>query len=270
MSEGILVDLPAVPDNQVLTSFVTRNTVHLLCLDIPGHCFRSFALDITKKATEFMFKQKGRKAQRKDDSAGTLHNSLIDCHSDVWTRFPVVAAVRRQTLLSSDRQRKSIVFVADRDHRAFSRRFLEMIRTFEDQTKKPTEGELRSIEISAMRFENFAIQDHAAMISRFRAGEWLIDLLCLIPIHIALAQENRFIPLKDGVLSAEVEQSLLGADVGQIVDSLSFGWYESLFQSYQSHKVNHPLRCVRFTDVVNLCFAACESCLLHGSVSCNL
>jgi hypothetical protein len=134
------------------------------------------------------------------------------------------------------------VFVAHCDHRAFCRRFSEMIHSFEKRTKKPTDGQLLSIEISAMGFEDFASQISSATISRFRAGEWLVDLLCLIPIHIAVAQENRFIPLKDGVLSAEVERSLLGADVGQIVDSLSFGWYESLFQSYQSHKVKILLR----------------------------
>ena len=58
-----------------------------------------------------------------------------------------------------------------------------------------------------------------------------------IPIHIAITKENRFIPFKDGVSSAELEKSLLGADVGRIVDNLSFGWYESLFQSYMVSKV---------------------------------
>lgn len=74
-------------------------------------------------------------------------------------------------------------------------------------------------------------------VSQFRVGEWLVDFLCLIPIHIAITKENRFIPLKDGVSSPELEKSLLGAEVGQVVDSLSFGWYESLFQSYMASKV---------------------------------
>ncbi|KAG8220322.1 hypothetical protein J3R82DRAFT_3396, partial [Butyriboletus roseoflavus] len=67
------------------------------------------------------------------------------------------------------------------------------------------------------------------------AGEWLVDFLCLIPIHLALMKENRFVPLKDGVYSPELER--LGVDVNRIVDSLSFGWYESLFQSYMASKV---------------------------------
>jgi hypothetical protein len=69
----------------------------------------------------------------------------------------------------------------------------------------------------------------------------LADLLCLIPIHIAITQENRFVPLKDGVVSAQLEKSLLGAEVNKIVDSLSLGWYESIFQSYWASKVRVSL-----------------------------
>ena len=74
--------------------------------------------------------------------------------------------------------------------------------------------------------------------SEFRAGEWLVDLLCLIPIHIAVAQNDRFVPLKDGVHSSEFERTLLGATVEQVTDRLSFGWYESIFASYMASKVN--------------------------------
>lgn len=74
-------------------------------------------------------------------------------------------------------------------------------------------------------------------VSKYRVGEWLVDLLCLIPIHIAVCRENRFVPLGNGVISAELERTLLGADVNQIVDHLSFGWYESVFQSYMASKV---------------------------------
>jgi hypothetical protein len=75
-------------------------------------------------------------------------------------------------------------------------------------------------------------------VSKFLAGEWVVNFLCLIPIHIAITKENRFVPLKDGVYSTELERSLLGADVNRIVDSLSFGWYESIFQSYMATKVS--------------------------------
>jgi len=60
-----------------------------------------------------------------------------------------------------------------------------------------------------------------------------------IPIHIAVTRDNVFLPLKDGVSSAEHEHSLLGAEVSQIVDAISLGWYESIFQSYMSQKVRN-------------------------------
>ena len=66
----------------------------------------------------------------------------------------------------------------------------------------------------------------------------MVDLFCLIPIHIAIARENRFIPLKDGVWAPDTEKALLGAEMGRIVDTLSFGWYESIFQSYMAMKVS--------------------------------
>ena len=75
-------------------------------------------------------------------------------------------------------------------------------------------------------------------VSHFKAGEWLVDMLCLIPIHLAVARDNRFVPFKDGVWSLELERSLLGATIEQVIDSLSFGWYESIFQSYMSKKVH--------------------------------
>ena len=67
--------------------------------------------------------------------------------------------------------------------------------------------------------------------------EWLVDLLCLIPIHIAVCRENRFVPLANGVLSAALEKSLLGAEVNRLADKLPFGWYEAIFQSYIALKV---------------------------------
>jgi len=76
------------------------------------------------------------------------------------------------------------------------------------------------------------------LVSRFYLGEWIVDILCLIPIQLAITRENRFIPLKDGVISADYERSLLGADVSTVADSISFGWYESILQSYMAVKVS--------------------------------
>jgi hypothetical protein len=212
-------------------------------LDLNSGSVQSIAIDITKKVTEFMFKENGNRNASNNRARHTLHNSLLDCHAEVWSRFPVVAAVKRRTVTSSsERQPKSITFIAENHSQPFDSYFSELIQTFERTARKPTGDELRRIKVSAKRFMSFRNQvviDSNWDVSRYRVGEWLVDLLCLIPIHIAVCRENRFVPLADGVLTSDLERSLLGAEVSKIVDRLSFGWYESIFQSYLATKVCH-------------------------------
>ncbi|KAJ6519114.1 hypothetical protein C8R45DRAFT_851769, partial [Mycena sanguinolenta] len=223
----------------VLTSFVNRRNVHLVGIDMDAHVCRSVGLDITKKTTEFMFKETGVRSSSNSKTAITSHNSLIDCFSDVWTRFPVVAAVQRRTILSSvDRKARKLIFITDRDHDRFKPHFSELIYAFEQRTRKPTGDALKSIGVLTFPSVSFsqAWPDDQWGLSTFRAGEFLVELLCLIPLQLAVTRENRFLPLKDGQTSATWERSLLGAEVGQIVDSISVGWYESVFQSYMTSK----------------------------------
>ncbi|KIJ14073.1 hypothetical protein PAXINDRAFT_100399 [Paxillus involutus ATCC 200175] len=241
-TDGIPLDVPQLPldDSLCLTSLTNKSAVHLLRLDIAGQRCESFALGITRKVTEFTFKEKGIRTSTTSTAKVTAHNSLIDCHADVWARFPVVPAVGRETISSESLGRKkSIVFITDRDHGHYAHHFSNLITTFERTTKKPGGDILRRISVSGVPFSTALdeIQNDAEWnVSQFFAGEWVVNFLCLIPIHIAITKENRFVPLKDGVYSTELERSLLGADVNGIVDSLTFGWYESIFQSYMSTK----------------------------------
>jgi hypothetical protein len=227
--------------NLVISSFVRRGAVYLLKLDLSAHTCSSVALDITRKVTEFMFREKKSRGAMSRDAHLTAHNCVIDCHADVWTRFPVLPAVQRAIISSSDRCRRSILFVTDRDHNRYQPHFADMIETFERTSKKPTGDKLSTLHISATTFDSFAANFPPDVewndTSIFKVGEWVVDLLCLIPIHLALARDNRFVPLKDGIYSVEVERSLLGAEINRIVDSISFGWYESIFQSYMADKV---------------------------------
>ncbi|KAF8726080.1 hypothetical protein AX14_008092 [Amanita brunnescens Koide BX004] len=229
----------------VISSLVRRSAVHLLKLDLPAHTCSSVALDITRKITEFKFREKDSGGTLSRDALLTVHNCLMDCHADVWTRFPVLPAVQRATISSNDRCRRSILVVTDQNHNRYQPHFADMIETFERTTKKPTGDKLSTLQVSPMTFNsfiaNFSPDAEWNNMSIFKLGEWVVDLLCLIPIHLALARDNRFVPLKDGVYSVEVEKSLLGAEINRIVDSISFGWYESIFQSYMADK---PVRVV--------------------------
>ncbi|KAG9090108.1 Vacuolar protein sorting-associated protein 13A [Ceratobasidium sp. 370] len=112
-----------------------------------------------------------------------------------------------------------------------------MISSFERTTRKPMDGTLSSISV-------FASTDGAASlsngVSEFLFGSFIVELLCLIPLQ--------FIPLKDGVWDPAYERSLLGADVPAIIDALSLGWYESLFQSYMATKASGLVRVVSSMD----------------------
>ncbi|KAG1886418.1 uncharacterized protein F5891DRAFT_1082392 [Suillus fuscotomentosus] len=241
-TDGVPLEISDLPLDQplLLTSLIKRSIVHLVTLDIDSNSCRSFALDITRRVTEFTFKEKGGRGGASQSEHATAHNCLIDCHADVWTRFPVLPAVQRETITSSsNRCPRTLVFITNRDHHMFSPHFHDLIYNFERTSKKPTGTILKSMSISATTYSDFSnslLRAADWSVSKFRAGEWLVDILCLIPIHIAVTRENRFIPLKDGVYSTELEKSLLGADVNRIVNHLSFGWYESLFQSYMAKK----------------------------------
>ena len=210
-------------------------------LDITSKSVQSIAIKITQKRTELMFRENDDGNGSNNRIRHTLHNSLLDCHAEVWSRFPVVPAVKRRTLTpSSERQDKSITFIAENHSPSFESYFSDLIQTFERTTRKPTSGELRRIQVTAKEFSMFideVIMNSDWEVSRYLVGEWLVELLCLIPIQIAVCRENRFVPLADGVLSSDLERSLLGAEVSKIVDKLSFGWYESIFQSYLATKV---------------------------------
>jgi len=251
-TEGIELNVPNLPVGQsfVVTSLTSRSIVHLLWLDFSALKCQSYVLGITRRITEFMFREKASRGSSSKATNASAHNCLVDCHSEVWTRFPVQAAVQRETISSATlRSQRTLVFVTDRNFDMFAPHFADMIFAFERTTKKPTGDVLKSIKVSAASFAVFTQELCGAKqwnVSQYRAGEWVVDFLCLIPIHIAVTKENRFIPLKDGVYSPEVEKSLLGAEVNRIVDSISFGWYESLFQSYMATKVVRPM----ISDVV--------------------
>ncbi|KAI6143615.1 hypothetical protein BKA82DRAFT_2416446 [Pisolithus tinctorius] len=246
-TEGISLNIPDLPVGEplVVTSLIKRTAVHLLKLDLSTCCCQSYALDITRRHTEFMFRERVNRNSTSARAHETAHNCLIDCHSEVWTRFPVCAAVPRETISSASlRGQKSLVFVTDRSFDMFAPHFSQMIHSFERTARKPTGNALKSVKVSAASFDVFAQElcDGATWnVSQYRAGEWIVDFLCLIPIHIAVTKDNRFIPLKDGVYSPSLERELLGAGINRIVDNISFGWYESLFQSYMATK---PVRVV--------------------------
>ncbi|KAG8930698.1 hypothetical protein FRC01_002392 [Tulasnella sp. 417] len=187
-----------------ITSIGERGRVFILGLNPSAHTIVSVGVDISRKETEYQFRAKSEGPKPHPAQASSASNVLVTCFSEVWDRFPVMAAIQR------------------------------MIRTFEETSKKPTGQRLASIHVSSSTFDDAEWETPPT--SMFKAGEWIVELLCLIPIHIAVADENRFVPLKDGVRDHAVERELLGAEVSRIIDSISLGWYESIFSVYMASK----------------------------------
>ena len=244
-TDGIRLELPKFSlDGALVTSILNRKRVFLLALDVVTQCVGSVAIDISGKVAEVVFQDTESANGLNNDpriTVATEHNILLDCHKEVWTQFPIIPAVKgRIATYSIQRQPRSLTFISENTTQPFASHFSNLIQEFVRTTGKSTGNELRGIKVSATDFVSFrdeTVFDPNWNITRYHVGEWLVDLLCLVPIQIAVCRENRFVPLANGINSPELERSLLGADVNQIVDNLSFGWYEAIFKSYMATKV---------------------------------
>lgn len=217
-THGINIPLPPFvnPLSPIAVSSVgNRHSTHVIFLDKQNRSCISLSMRITKKSTDFEFTSSDDHVERKK-ARDTINNALIDCHSEVWTRFPIQAAIQREHTAMANPAPKTILFVSSADPDAFQPYFTTMVRDFEHKTRKPTRGILSKIRISAT--ENWFPSDQVFRLSRYQMGDWLVGLFCLIPIHIAITGSNRFKPLKDGVISPDFERSLLGASVSEIAE----------------------------------------------------
>ncbi|KAG8985188.1 hypothetical protein FRB94_003989 [Tulasnella sp. JGI-2019a] len=233
---GIVRDLPthfSLGTQFAVTSLGQQNFSLLTLLpDIPG--IGSVSVEISGKETEYQFREKKKHGQLFKMIVAE-HNSLLNCLFEVWGRYPVVPAIKRETLSADGRLDAAVTFVTDYPTGRFTRYFKGIVREFKRLSRKPTDRRLDNIRLEYLSFNDIDWDGGSGSV--FRAGEWLVELLCLIPIRIAIALENRFAPLKDGVFDSRLEQHLLGAEVPRIIDTLSLGWYESIFGWYAAKEV---------------------------------
>ncbi|KAG8897412.1 hypothetical protein FRC00_004306, partial [Tulasnella sp. 408] len=239
--DGIVKDLPEsfnVTSNFCVSSTGERSKAFLMAFDFAHPRILSSALEIGRKEAEYQFRAKGEA----NKTATTVHNSLINCFSEVWQRFPVAAAIQRQTVSEAGRQAQRVTFVSSLTSYSFKEYFKRMVQDFERLARKPTEQKLTRIVVDSSPFDEVSCE--VLSTSQYKAGEWIAELLCLIPIHIAVTIENRFVPLKDGVLNSALERQLLGEEVSKIINSISLGWYESIFSSYMANKLVKVVSCM--------------------------
>jgi hypothetical protein len=150
--------------------------------------------------------------------------------TDHCGRYPVLPTIVRDNL--SGEHRPSLTLVADDCSPLLSADtyWQDMKTRFTQDTKKPTDDLLDNFVPSVQDAGNFLLAIDAG--SAYLVGEWLAELICLLPVQLAVTKDNRFVPLKDGMLSLENERALLGADVPTIADYLTLGLLESLLGNY--------------------------------------
>lgn len=211
---GILLTLPSWASSttpMAVSSIGNRDSVHIILLRPEDSTCASHVIRITQKSSAFAFQHDLNEANRQRNR-NSIHNSLIDSHAEVWTRFPIDAPIHQEATSEAIRCLKNIMFISN-SMGSFESYFKRMVADFDLSTRKPSQS-LKSITISSS--SNWDPTTASADVSIFRLGDWLVRMLCLIPIHLAVTSSNRFIPLKDGVASSNFERSLLGANVTQI------------------------------------------------------
>lgn len=236
--DGIVLELPELSmDSAVIASMGKGSKVFFITLDQTNNTCQSFILDITSKHSEFQLSNRDRSESPRPASAhSTIHNSLIDCHADIWARFPILHHFRKSDKGTSIRQRRSIQFVSSYYTNMFQPHFAHLVKNFKRMSKKPVGTVLASVTVSGTTYGYF-IKQVLHGISTYKVGAWLTGLIGLVPVRIAAIQNDDLVPLKDGGLSHIAEGGSYGCAVNEIVDSLSFGWYESIFKSYMATKV---------------------------------
>ena len=181
-TDGIVIACPdTFTEPLVVTSMVTRASVHMMSINTSNKICSSLALDITKNITDFTFRE-CEVGSSEEKSANTLHNCLIECHEDVWTQFPVLGAVQCQTILSSHGccpPKLGFVVDGEEHHLHFAPHFLEMKQRFHQRTHKPLSNDLKNMEVITQDFDQFLHSPDWDK-SIFCIGEWLVSIICLV------------------------------------------------------------------------------------------
>ena len=113
-----------------VSSVGSRNSTHIIFM-VPQHNFCwSLYVRIPRKSSEYVFRSNDDDNGSTVDVKRTVNNSLIDCHSEVWTRFPVYAPICRETTEAAVHAPRSITFVSSAPSTSFAPYFSKMIRDF--------------------------------------------------------------------------------------------------------------------------------------------
>ncbi|XP_057849508.2 uncharacterized protein LOC131060346 [Cryptomeria japonica] len=79
--------------------------------------------------------------------------------------------------------------------------------------------------------ENCTCSAAAEQQTQVKMGMWIRKLLCLVPIQIARAENNRMVALKDGL---QIPPDVSYADSVSLANSIRFGFYDAVLSSWKA------------------------------------
>ncbi|CAG8491773.1 7035_t:CDS:10 [Funneliformis caledonium] len=171
-------------------------------------------------------------------------NGFIDSYKLMFEKYPI------DSCIDIEQNRPLSLHIVldvlhDKDVDEYSTKFedyiLDMFKDLKRETNKP-QTILKKFSIFVTSFQEFDIEDlinaKRKKIANVQLGEWIIQLSCLIPIQIAVAKNNQFQPLRDGLS----ENGRFGLDDGyrpvdSIARNISFGWYEGILNYFGDRQV---------------------------------
>ncbi|CAG8602121.1 26387_t:CDS:2, partial [Dentiscutata erythropus] len=168
----------------------------------------------------------------------TKVNGLFDVYSMVFTKYAITNPFSKK-----DEPLKLTIIIElsnklniDNYKTKFKAYFRKLFQKYKKETKKPM-SHLEKFSVNCILFESF--DNLASEFTEHKLGNWIIDFFCLIPIQIAVAHDNEFIPIRDGFLE-KTEQNVFDDGfglIGNMSKAISFGWYESIFEHYADLEV---------------------------------
>ncbi|CAG8521350.1 2160_t:CDS:10, partial [Cetraspora pellucida] len=168
----------------------------------------------------------------------TKLNGFVDAYKLMFEKYPI------DNIIDSDQNHTLNLRIAldlrdDKKITNYENKFQEYVSDMFEDLKRSTNKPATSIKrfgLSCLSFSDFDLKDLIDELNDLKnnqLGEWIIQLCILIPIQIAVARNNIFQPVSDGLSSFDAEIADSGAlSVDGIAQSISFGWYEGIFKYF--------------------------------------
>ncbi|CAG8764304.1 11827_t:CDS:2, partial [Gigaspora rosea] len=173
----------------------------------------------------------------------TKLNGFVDAYKLMFEKYPI------DNIIDPDQKHIMNLQIAldlnDNEKLSnYKNKFQKYVADTFDELKRSTNKPATSIEkygLLCLPFSDFNLEDlynELDDLKKIQLGEWIIQLCILIPIQIAVARNNLFQPLCNGLTSFDSELTDSGAStVDGIAQNISFGWYEGIFKYFGDRPV---------------------------------